>query len=176
MTKKPIDPFAIYLHACRFLWSEEHLRRTEDPQVMALIAAPSIVLSSFTSELLLKCILVLETGNAPATHDLSVLFRRVSPPVRQRIIDEWDKAILAQQEQIAFNEAFSGKCIPRDLPSALDMCGKAFEGMRYIYEDPMKTNFYIIGLARILMSAIWEIKPDWKNMQPAPAKLVHDPR
>jgi hypothetical protein len=78
MAKAPIDAFKIFLHAYRFLISEEHLRRAEDPQMMSFIAAPSIVLSAFASELFLKCIQVLEKGNASSTHDLALLFRGLS--------------------------------------------------------------------------------------------------
>jgi HEPN domain-containing protein len=173
MAKAPIDPFQIYLHAYKFLWSDEHLRRTgDDTQVMAFIGPPAIVLSSFTSELLLKCILVLEIGDAPNTHDLNALFQKLSPPTQQKIVDRWDKAVVAHENQMTYNEKLSGQAIPRDLPSALILCGKAFERMRYIYEDPLSVSFYIIDLPRILITTVWEIRPDWKNKRPAPAKLV----
>ena len=42
--------------------------------------------------------------------------------------------------------------------------------MRYIYEDPMKTNFYLIDLPRILHAEITETKPEWRGMGPSPAK------
>ena len=170
MNKPQVDPFKIYLHAWKFLWSEEHLRRTDNPQVMAFVVPPAIVLSAFTSELLLKCILMLEKGDAPNTHDLKILFDQVSTPIQQKIIAGWDQTLPGKEKEFAFQESLSGRQIPRDLPTALAVCGRAFEGMRYIYEDPMKTNFYLIELARILLGAIWEIKPEWKNIRPGPAR------
>ena len=174
MAKPQVDPFKIYLHAWKFLWSEEHLRRTDNPQVMAYIMPPAIVLSAFTSELLLKCILIIENGDAPNTHDLRKLFDEVSASVQQSIIAGWNETIAGHEKQFAYQESLSGRKIPRDLPTALTVCGRAFEGMRYVYEDPMKTNFYLIDLARILLNVIWDIKPEWKNIRPGPAQRATD--
>jgi hypothetical protein len=123
--------------------------------------------------LLALCVAGLGAGLlAPNTHDLAVLFKGISPSTQKRIIGYWDNAIPHHEKQLANLEAMSGQKIPRDLTAALAICGRAFEGMRYIYEDPLKTAFYIIDLAPILHKVIIEIKPEWKDLGPAPAKEI----
>jgi HEPN domain-containing protein len=49
-----------------------------------------MVLSAFAAELFLKCLLVLETGEAAPTHRLDVLFKRVSHKQQRRIQELWE--------------------------------------------------------------------------------------
>jgi hypothetical protein len=96
MKRKPprpvADPLQVFNHGCRFLGTDQALRRVFGGSDWALtIAPPTMVLSAFASELFLKCLLILETNEAPENiHLLHVLYRRVSHKRRRRIEELWD--------------------------------------------------------------------------------------
>jgi HEPN domain-containing protein len=50
-----------------------------------------MVLSAFASELLLKCLLIIETGEAPDNiHELHTLFGKLKHKTKRRIEEIWD--------------------------------------------------------------------------------------
>ena len=61
------DPHQVFNHGLRFLTTDQAVRRIfgGDPNWSPVIAPPTMVLSAFASELLLKCLLIIETGEAP---------------------------------------------------------------------------------------------------------------
>ena len=67
LASRPVaDPLQVFNHACRFLATDQALRRVFGGSDWALtIAPPTMVLSAFASELFLKCLLILETSEAP---------------------------------------------------------------------------------------------------------------
>ena len=81
LASRPVaDPLQVFNHACRFLATDQGLRGVFGGSDWALtIAPPTMVLSAFASELFLKCLLILETSEAPENiHLLHILYRRVS--------------------------------------------------------------------------------------------------
>ena len=122
-----------------------------------------MVLSAFAAELFLKCLLVLETGEAPPTHRLDLLFKRLGHKRQRRIQELWEAD--GRPKLIPFCRALN---LPSDLSNALVKCGSAFENLRYYYEDPEKVVYYIGDFAFILMRAIVEIRPDWRPPEPPP--------
>ena len=112
MANVPIDPLKIFIHAFRFLKSEEHLRRTEDPQMMAFVGLPSIVLSAFASELFFKCIHVLETGSAPMGHNLFTLFKGLKSSTQKRITKRWDVAVASHEKTFVMMKQCQAKRFP----------------------------------------------------------------
>ena len=44
---------------------------------------------------------------------------------------------------------------------ALRKCGNAFDDLRYHYEDPDETVFYLGELPKVLVGALGELKPEW---------------
>jgi hypothetical protein len=125
---------------------------------------PAIVLSAFAAELFLKCLLLLDSETPPNTHDLKALFAGLSDQRKKRIEELWDKAVAANVKEFENTERQLGISLPRDLGSALSDCGNAFEGMRYLYEDPTKVKFYIVDFAPVLRATILEIKPEWEGV------------
>ena len=90
------DPLKIFVHASRFHNSEKRLRNSvpaDKPEDVPQIAHPAMVLSVFASELYLKCLLTIETGKAPPTHNVKALFRDLQPTTRKRLEELWDQAI-----------------------------------------------------------------------------------
>jgi hypothetical protein len=102
------------------------------------MASPSMVLSAFTIELFLKCLLLLEGKEIDPTHHLNVLWKKLSHKRKRRIEEAWDKE--ARPKIIQINQQF-GLGVPSDLPNALVRCGRAFEHIRYGYEDPDRQIF-----------------------------------
>src|SRR5260370_30188901 len=157
--KPPPNTFDVFAHARRFLSTEQYLSNGPGDNNWRLnIALPTLVLSAFAAELFLKCLLILETGEAPANiHLLHVLFRRVSHKRQQRINELWDLEARPKILEIALKEN-----LPLDLPGALSKCSRAFERIRYGYEDNWSNViYYIADLPRITHNVIVEIKPEW---------------
>jgi len=163
MAAKTTNPFDVFKQALDFMLCDETLRRTDSMHQMAIVARPSIVLSAFASELFLKCLLLIEGKGTHNCHDLHVLYKKLSPQAQTLIASKWDFPTRRAAE-IAFAEMESGQKMPTDLDSALIRGGNAFKKMRYIYEDPLGTDFYLIDLPRILHDVILALKPEWKNL------------
>jgi hypothetical protein len=97
--KTSLDPFKIFQHASRFHASDRRLRSTLTLHDIGVIAIPANVLSVFTSELYLKCLLCVETGIVPDTHNLKALFKRLRPDTRRALEDLWDADIRLPHRQ-----------------------------------------------------------------------------
>jgi hypothetical protein len=65
----------------------------ENTHNVATLAEPLAVLSALTTELFLKCLICIETGDTPRGHDLKELFDQLSVATRTRIQDLWDSGI-----------------------------------------------------------------------------------
>jgi hypothetical protein len=159
--RKSIDPLALFKHAYRIWAADLRLRNKESPVPPAEIAHGSMVLNAFASELFLKCLLIIEQGDAPSTHRLDILFRRVSHNRKRRIEELWNEHC---KSKVMFTCRQFG--LPADLPNAIVKCGDAFERLRYHYEDPEKTIFYLHDLPWAVGKAILEIKPEWHQRMP----------
>jgi hypothetical protein len=155
MKRKPVDPKSVFDLACKFAASEQHLRHTSNPNAVYM-ASPSMVLSAFTIELFLKCLLLLESKEVKRIHSLDVLYQELGRGQRRRIEKVWDKE--ARPKVIQLNQQFGH---PSDLPNALVKCGQTFRDMRYCYEDPDRQVFYLGELPPILWRAIVGIRPEW---------------
>ena len=128
---------------------------------------PSVVLSVFAAELFLKCLLLMEGKTPPNAHHLGKLFNLLSAEAKERITKMWDHSTFIRRKEFEANErkletVVPGIKIPRDLPTALNDCGGAFNRMRYLYEDPNNIKFYIIDFPEILRRYILKLRPGWK--------------
>jgi hypothetical protein len=164
---KPVDPLQIFLHADGFFKAGRILRSVQSNQTAMEVAQPVMVLAALTIELFLKCIVCIETGVVPRGHRLDELFAQLSEPTRGRIEQLWNTELLPRREGFFANvEKNLGYKIPRDLSGALASGSRAFEKIRYSYEnDNEGLNFYVEDLTGILGRMILEKKPKWKNIQ-----------
>jgi hypothetical protein len=163
--KAPIEPVSIFKHALLFAETDNFLRSrgplSPDGRVTPLaIANSTMLLQAFAIELLLKCILLTENKEPPPTHRLDKLHRQVSHKAKRRILELWDRDARLQLVQFAKD---TGN--PIDLPNALVKCGSAFDRLRYHYEDPEKTQFYLGGLLRVLIEVLLEANPEWRTLK-----------
>ena len=157
-SSQPIDPRAVFELAYRFCLADEHIRDGKNLKA-PIMAAPSMVLSAFASELLLKCLLLIENKEVDTTHSLNRLYQKISHTQKRRIDSAWEAE--ARPHIDSFCRIHG---LPSDLANALVTCGRAFEQLRYGYEAPEGEGqrFYIGHLPRILCEAIIEIKPEWR--------------
>ena len=89
------EPSKIFEHALAFHKSFELLSKSVIPsdgappseQDVGTIAYPSLVLSAFTSEIYLKCLLCVETGNVPNGHNLCDLFMKLTDETKLSLDD-----------------------------------------------------------------------------------------
>jgi hypothetical protein len=152
--KTGIDPLKIFLHAGSFHKSYDLLCKSVVPkdgeppseQDVGIIAHPSMMLSVFSSELYLKCLICMETGAVPDGHNLKLLFETLSVPARREIDDLWDADIRHPGKAAAIERIRTtptGKNLRLDLRYALDVGANSFAELRYFYEKEA-TFFYFL--------------------------------
>jgi hypothetical protein len=155
-----INPKDVFDQATRFAYADRFLRQSNlDVDKLILMSNPSMVLSSFASELFLKCILHLDGGHAPPTHRLDILFRQLGNRRKRRIQELWAAHFKTNAQLYAPTIQISK--MSDNLTNCLKDCGDAFMLLRYAYEDPDKVRFYMGELAYLLRGAILEFKPEW---------------
>jgi hypothetical protein len=170
-----IDPAKIFeqaecfyqaLAVLRAVHSENmrHLRNlsTHDNLHAAVtLLEPVIVLSALTTELFLKCLICVETGDASRGHELKDLFKKLSVATRARIQNLWDSDVAMRRTKEWDELERFGLKMPRDLPSALAKGNDAFKRIRYSYEGNTDgLHYYLEDLPALLERLILEMKPE----------------
>jgi hypothetical protein len=169
---KKIDPLQIYMHALGFHVAENALGMlTLGPnlQLGAQVVQANMVLSAFTTELFLKCLICIETTLTPQGHHLFELFKQLRPDTQHKIIHLWDTEIIPvrdpQWKIIENGIPGGGDRFKRDLPEALTASSRTFERIRYSYEPGSKEGDFNIGdLPRVLRRVILQLKPEWASL------------
>ena len=113
---------------------------SNDPVQIAIVGAngSTIVLWAFATELALKALVVLETGNAPLqTHSLSRLFESLTPNTR---------ASLESRYSVIRTEQQAWQSLPATSNELLGSHADDFVDWRYIYEKSGQATNQILGL------------------------------
>jgi HEPN domain-containing protein len=145
-----VSPENIFAQADGFHRALELLmENSPNDQRAAALVPPVCVLAAFTIELMLKGLICIERGGSPPRgHDLLALFDELSAPTRKRLEAMWT---------------------PREpeLGLALAAGRKAFEQVRYFYEDHKEDfAFYLCSLPDMLVKVAFELRPDWAGRAP----------
>jgi HEPN domain-containing protein len=159
-----ILPVSIFLHAASFREAQLILEESRVPQVQRkALVLPGCVLSAFTSELLIKCLICIERGGKPPRgHDLLELFEKLSARTRKRLEAIWTDHLQLHRNKFEELQREVGLKLPSDLRSALALGGKAFELIRYLYEGlEEEFAFYLGAMPDILGKVVLELRPDW---------------
>jgi hypothetical protein len=180
--KASLDPLRIFQHASRFHASDRRLRSTLDaskPHDIEMLAIPANVLSVFTSELYLKCLLCVETGIVPDTHNLKALFKRLQPVTRRALEDLWDMEVRLPHRQKVLDLIRTmpeGKNLRADLIYALDVGANSFIELRYFYEKN-KAFFLLDEFPNMLRKVILNRFPAWGTRPDttSPLEVLGDP-
>lgn len=149
----------VFLHACRFMLADEELRicAVEKPHLHEWLMFPSMVLTAFSCELFLKCLLMVENKPTPSLHNLSHLYEILDSNTKTEIEKYWDAQTARVEHHFVENERITGEKLPRDLKTALKDCGDAFTLLRYNYEDKTCGKFYIAHLSRVLHAVVLDL-------------------
>jgi hypothetical protein len=173
-----LDPVKIFHHASRFHKSFDHLLRSVKPddggkiheQDIGVVSHPSMVLSVFSSELYLKCLLCVEKDAVPDTHNLKQLFEGLEVRTRHALDDRWDTDIRRPEKQAILEKVRAlpkGKDIRLDLRYAIDVGANSFIRLRYFYEG-LPVFFLLQDLPFVLRNCIIDQFPSWGEMLPPP--------
>jgi hypothetical protein len=130
-------------------------------QEAVALAMTVCLLQAFTSELVLKCLIRIEGGSPPRTHDLLALFNLLSEPTRKRLEAMWFDYVQRNPDQ---SEALKqvGVTIEPELASALAAGRRAFEFVRYWHENSDEEYvFYLEALPNMLFRVALDLRSDW---------------
>ena len=137
-------------------------REPDDRDEAVALAMTTCLLQAFTSELLLKCLIRIEGGVPPRSHDLLDLFNLLSTPTRNRLQAMWFDYV---QRHPDTTEAFKqvGVTIEPELTSAL-AAGSGPHHFGNGEEDPDEDYvFYLSPLPTMLGRVVFELRPHWAN-------------
>jgi|SRR5262245_5853139 len=137
-------------------------RATEDKDQTFFLASVYVVNAAFAVELYLKCLLAVESGQIPETHNLKELFNQVSRESRDKI--------RKRHKELASNHAvLSGARervgIKTDLDSLLEDSQDLFTHFRYLFEG-VRNRTKPIGFAldlfgQIVRNRILDLRSEW---------------
>jgi hypothetical protein len=121
---------------------------------------PWVMCASFSSELYLKCLVLIEGNNYGKDHDLKDLFGRLTQDSQNEIRNCYEPKRAAQE---AVYRA-SGVPIPRsDFDYVLEVSSKSFVKFRYAYEGINGPVGWAMGPADdCLRERIVKLRPDWR--------------
>ena len=161
-------PQSIFVHADGFLRAAGYLNKPpETGRLDPLCFAALVANSAFASELYLKCLIRVDTGQiVKAEHDLRKLFLKL-PPNTQAEIETPFNAQMAKNpifdlSKISKEAAAVIAMRPKTLRDALTKGRTAFVEWRYLYEDEgALRTFDLFGLPPILRKVILVRHPEW---------------
>jgi len=137
------------------LWSADCFRLSarllfeEVLQGKSRLAFGFAVLAAFSVELFLKCLLVIEAGQCPETHNLQKLFAQLKRETRNELRKKHD----AHAER---------KAEFGTLEELLEQGQDAFERFRYSFEKGEETGFSLNLLGEVVRQKIIGLRPDWE--------------
>jgi hypothetical protein len=134
-------------------------------------AMAHIVLRAFSAELFLKCALTLEGKQPKRIHNLSTLFKALSPKARSAIRKRWN--VHSRHKLLKLREMKdrpAGK-VHISLDAVLRECADAFVEWRYL---PAEANmkFSLMNFPLCVREHILTVRPEWR---PNPDQLAFDP-
>lgn len=136
-----------------------------DQQLSDLIM-PKCAIHALSTEIYLKCLILVESGKLHHHHDLARLYALISQESKDRIEKEWEDYWIEQPRrqyppEVADNLPDALK-EPRSLKVSLRASRHAHEIFRYIYEpDKPDAGMFIHPLPWFLHKLILEKHPEW---------------
>jgi len=137
-------------------------RATQDEDQKFYFALVYVVNASFAIELYLKCLLTVEGGQVPGTHNLKDLFNQVSRESRGKITKRHNTVAPHHPVLSGFDERLG---INTDLDSLLERDQDVFSQVRYLFEgirdrtEPVGFGLELFG--RIVRNRILDLRPEW---------------
>jgi hypothetical protein len=113
-------------------------------------SAPQLLIDSFAVELYLKCLYVLDHGQAPNnTHDWTELFGTLKPHTQSMIRDTFNDTI--RQDPVLSNLKVINPDAPHgltDFNKSLEVAARTFDHRRYLYETAGTSDWFYADLIR----------------------------
>jgi hypothetical protein len=153
-----LDPKSVFIAAGYYQDGATVLNMALSPQVPSRFF-PWSVLCAFSLELYLKCLLIMENGNAPETHNLKELFRNLKRQTKAELKKQY--YLKMQTDPVGKMRLERGEAV--DLESDLETSKDAFVRMRYAYEGNLRdgAGFNVGVLANRIREHVLKIHPDW---------------
>jgi hypothetical protein len=115
---------------------------------------------AFAVELLLKCIMIMETGRYYTGHHLFDLFLKLPEKTRQRIT-----AIFGEYGIRRRDLKYFGMFEEVDLVTVLQEAKSAFMQFRYLFENREAPRYDLNTVVECLEYYIFTVKPELKNLK-----------
>jgi hypothetical protein len=125
---------------------------------------PMVICSSFSLELHLKCLILVEGGTSRKLHDLEQLFSKISLKSQTIIRASYETRRAKTDVMLA---AVKGVPAPKtDFDFVLHAGARVFEHFRYAFEGTVQDQEgWIAGpICECVRERTVELKPDWKNL------------
>jgi hypothetical protein len=143
-----------FLEVCKVLCAAV---RNGNTRILALALATN---AAFALEMYLKCLLLLEQGQAPRGHDLHKLFHALSSTTQSQLTKDHEELVKSNPDWAATASKLG---VPTDLEELLKRGRNAFADFRYAHEQiPSGTDFALNGFTYCVRERILNSQPDWK--------------
>lgn len=162
---KPITTEGIFYAAASFEFTSRMLETEASTSTRAGISTPTLfpalALAAFSSELYLKCLIFMETNQAPWGHSLTDLFAALKQDSKDRII-----LINFHPPGVPTPHKPINPAAKADLEDAfysqLNACSRAFEEFRYFHEKISESPmlWFRQSVGRPTRRRILEMRPD----------------
>jgi hypothetical protein len=159
-TGKPDPKFAFlsgeaFLEICKVLIAAI---KSGNTRILTLAIATN---AAFSLEMYLKCLLLLEHGQAPRVHDIYDLFHALSSSTQSELTKDHEKFVNSNP---LFLEQACQTGSTTDLEELLKLGRNAFTDFRYAHEQiPSGTVWGLNGLTFCVCQRILKLRPDWKT-------------
>ena len=112
-------------------------------------SAPRLLVASFAVELYLKCLYVLDTGDAPIEgHDWKKLFDALKPFTRDAIREAF-KRIVDSDHVLRYLDVINPEAVKvKDFARSLAAAKNTFDQRRYLYEPVAQGEWFYAHLLR----------------------------
>jgi hypothetical protein len=159
--ERVLDPFQIFLTAEAFRAAAVVLENKLSQEQLAVYSWPAVTNSAFALELYLKTLLTIEHGRCGRGHDLTKLFRSLTPQSRDSLTKKHNALAKTDTLLAAVNKHTGMKV---DLQSLLVQGRMAFEQYRYAYEGvPTSTGWGLHVFLVCIRDHILRHRPEWKK-------------
>jgi HEPN domain-containing protein len=144
-----------FLEVCKAILEE---RKRGNTRMLNLALATN---AAFSLEIYLKCLLLLEEGDARRGHDIYKLFHELNSSTQSELTKAHDAFVRSKPSLVS---EMRGKRLSTDLKELLKRGRNAFVNFRYTYEQVTpKSDFALNGLTYCIRERILKLRPEWKS-------------
>lgn len=163
MAQTPLNLNAadVFRHADTFYQALDNLHTKSPKDTLRKVGMPIMVISAFACELMLKCLVLIDTGSTPRKHGLYDLYKLLKPATQDSLKAAWSSVSQQRSEILDQIDASLGYKRPRDLESHLESGNDAFVQLRYVYEGGDDFDFRLSDFPIVLREQIRSMKPEF---------------